>query len=190
NRAPRKRSSGLRKWRSLASKLWRYDSGQVRPRPAGVLDMTLAHGTDRVESARLLLRRVAPDDLPFFTRIHALPEVAQYLWVRPRSPEETATWLRGTLASYEQRALGHPAVVRKQDGALIGRCGRDYARDVLRLSYAISVIHPENVRSQHVAERSGARCAGQMEVIGLAWDRYLWPLAAGGETRPQPVSTK
>ncbi len=210
--------------------------------------MTLAHGTDRLESARLVLRRVAPDDLPFFTRIHALPEVARYLWVRPRSPEETAAWLHGTLASYEQRALGHLAVVRKQGGALIGRCGltdlivetaapergmrrgwfgregapagialtfecelgytfepavwgqgfaseaarcvRDYARDVLRLSYAISVIHPENVRSRRVAERSGARCAGQMEVIGLTWDRYLWPLAAGGETRLQPVSGK
>ena len=38
--------------------------------------MTLAHGTDRLESARLVLRRVAPDDLPFFTGLHALPEVA------------------------------------------------------------------------------------------------------------------
>jgi hypothetical protein len=41
--------------------------------------MTLAHGTDRLESARLVLRRIAPDDLPFFTRIHALPEVARHL---------------------------------------------------------------------------------------------------------------
>ena len=31
--------------------------------------MTLAHGTDRLESARLVLRRIAPDDLPFFTRL-------------------------------------------------------------------------------------------------------------------------
>ena len=54
--------------------------------------MTLAHGTDRLESARLVLRRVTPDDLPFFTRIHALPEVAENLYPegRPRSPEETA----------------------------------------------------------------------------------------------------
>ena len=44
--------------------------------------MTLAHGTDRLESARLVLRRIAPDDLPFFTRIHALPDVAQYLYLR------------------------------------------------------------------------------------------------------------
>jgi len=87
--------------------------------------MTLAHGTDRLESARLVLRRVAPDDLAFFTRLHALPEVAQHLYPngRPRLPEETAAWLRYTLASYEQLALGYLAVLRKEDGALIGRCG-------------------------------------------------------------------
>jgi RimJ/RimL family protein N-acetyltransferase len=86
--------------------------------------MTLAHGTDRLESPRLVLWRIAPDDLPFFTRIHALPEVAQHLYPggRPRSPEETAAWLQYTLASYEQLALGYLAVLRKEDGALIGCC--------------------------------------------------------------------
>jgi len=212
--------------------------------------VTLAHGTDRLESARLVLRRVAPDDLPFFTRLHALPEVAQHLYPsgRPRSPEETAGWLRYTLASYEQLALGYLAVLRKEDGALIGRCGlmdlvveaatpghevrkgwfgredapagvaltfecelgytfdptvwgrgfateaalcvRDYARDVLRWPYAISAILPQNVRSRRVAERSGARAAGQMHVVGATWDRYVWPLATAGELRHQPVFTK
>ena len=212
--------------------------------------MTLAHGTDRLETARLVLRRVATDDLPFFTRIHALPEVAQYLYPggRPRSPEQSAAWLRSTLESYEQLALGYLAVLRKADGALIGRCGlmdlvvesaepehrirrgwfgdahapsgvaltfecelgytfdpavwgqgfateavrciRDYARDVLRLSHAISAIHPQNARSRRVAERFGVRAGGRMEVVGLTWDRYVWPLATGGATRPQPASTK
>ena len=212
--------------------------------------MTLAHGTDRLESARLVLRRIAPDDLPFFTHIHALPEVAQYLYPggRPRSPEETAKWLRYTLTSYGQLALGYLAVVRKDDGALIGRCGlmdlavestepehgirrgwfgreeapegvaltfecelgytldpavwglgfateaagcvRDYARDVLRLKYVISAILPQNARSRRVAERSGARAEGQMDVVGLAWDRWVWPLAAGGQTRLQPVTSE
>jgi RimJ/RimL family protein N-acetyltransferase len=211
--------------------------------------MTLAHGTDWLESVRLVLRRVAPDDLPFFTRLHALPEVAQHLYPggRPRSPEETAVWLQYTLASYEQLALGYLAVVRKEDGALIGRCGlmdlvvesatpehgvrrgwfgreqapagvaltfetelgytfdravwgqgfateatrcvRDYARDVLRLPYTISAILPQNARSRRVAERSGARAAGQMEVVGLAWDRYVWPLDTGGAPQPPPAST-
>jgi len=211
--------------------------------------MTLAHGTDRLESDRLVLRRVTPDDLPFYTRLHALPKVAEHLYPegRPRSPEQTKAWMDYTLASYEQLALGYLAVVRKTDGALIGRCGlmdmvvesaqpehgirrgwfgreqaparvgltcetelgytfdpavwgqgfateaarcvRDYARDVLRLSYTISAILPQNARSRRVAERSGARVAGQMEVVGLAWDRYVWPLDTGGAPQPQPAST-
>jgi ribosomal-protein-alanine N-acetyltransferase len=202
--------------------------------------MTLAHGTDQLESARLVLRRIVLDDLPFFTRLHARPEVAQSLYPagRPRSPEEVAAWLDATLGSYEQFALGHLAVLRKADGALIGRCGltdivvettapeqgirkawfgraraptdialtfeyelgytfdpavwgqgfateavrcvRDYARDVLLLSYAISAILPQNARSRRVAERLGARAAGQMDVLGRTFGRYLWPLAAGG----------
>jgi [ribosomal protein S5]-alanine N-acetyltransferase len=196
--------------------------------------MTLMRGTCRLESDRLVLRRIAPDDLPFFTRIHALPEVAQYLYPegRPRSPEESAAWLQRTLESYDQFSLGCLAVLRKEDGALIGRCGltdlvvestarepgirkgwfgrtqaragialtfecelsytfdpaawghgfateavrrvRDYARDDLRLSYAISAILPQNVRSRRVVERLGVRSVGQMEIVGLVWDRYVW----------------
>ena len=211
--------------------------------------MTLAHGTDRLESARLVLRRIVPGDLPFYTRLHALPEVARHLYPggRPRSPEETARWLRYTLTSYEQLALGYLAVLRKEDGALIGRCGlmdlvvesaapehgirrgwfgrddapagvtltfetelgytldpavwgqgfateaaccvRDYTRDVLGLSYTVSAILPQNARSRRVAERSGARAAGQMDVVGLTWDRYVWPLATGGAARLQPAAT-
>jgi RimJ/RimL family protein N-acetyltransferase len=212
--------------------------------------VTLPHDTDRLESERLVLRRIVPNDLPFFTRIHALAEVARHLYPagRPRSPEETAKWLKSTLESYDELALGYLAVLRKEDEALIGRCGlmellvesaapehgirrgwftvkgvpadveltfecelgytfdpavwgqgfateaarcvRDYARDVLRLPYAVSAILPHNARSQRVAARGGARAAGQMEVVGLTWDRWVWPLATGGETQLQPVSTK
>src|SRR6266852_5267963 len=117
--------------------------------------MTMANGADRLGSGRLGLRRIAADGLPFFTRIHALPDV----------------WGQG----FATEAV---------------RCVRDYARDVLPLSYAISAILPQNVRSQRVAERLGVRAAGQMEVVGLTWDRYLWPLATGAAARLQPASTK
>jgi RimJ/RimL family protein N-acetyltransferase len=203
--------------------------------------MTLAGGTDCIESARLVLRRVTPDDLAFFTRLHALPEVAQGLYPegRPRSPEEVVRWLQATLASYQWFARGHLAVMRKADGALIGRCGltdlaveavtygreirrgwfgreaapagvaltfeyelgytfdpavwgqgfateaaccvRDYARDVLRLSYAISAILPQNARSRRVAERLGACIDGQMDVVGRTFDRYLWLLVTSDQ---------
>ena len=62
--------------------------------------------------------------VPFFTRIHALPEVAQYLYPggRPRSPEESAAWLQATLESDDQRALalsrGPPQGRRSADRAL------------------------------------------------------------------------
>ena len=109
--------------------------------------MTLAHGTDRLESARLVLRRIAPDDLPFFTRIHALPEVAQHLYPggRLRSPEETAAWLRYTLASDEQLALGYRAVLRKEEGdeSLERAVGAPQARE------AVAAACVRNVGSNH-----------------------------------------
>ena len=86
--------------------------------------MTLARTTDHIESARLVLRRIAPDDLPFFTRIHAIADVVRYTGHgRPRSAEETQAWLQSTLASYDELQLGQLAVVRKADGVLLGRCG-------------------------------------------------------------------
>ena len=201
--------------------------------------MTLMHGTDRLESTRLVLRRIALDDLPFFARIHSLPEVTRYLYPggQTRSPEWTDAWLRATLESYERLQLGCLAVLRKEDGALIGRCGltdlaveamaheqamrrgwfgrdgapagvsltferelsytfdpaawgegyateaaccvRNCARDVLGLSYVVAVILQTNARTRQVAQRGGARPGGQIEVIGLLWDRYVWPLATG-----------
>ncbi|HTR84049.1 MAG TPA: GNAT family N-acetyltransferase [Reyranella sp.] len=213
--------------------------------------MTLAHGTTQIESPRLILRRVTPSDLAFYTRIHSLPQVARYLWPNgiPRTPQQTLVWLKSVLESYERLALGYLAVVRKADNALIGRCGimelatesaapaqrlrtgwfddnlppagvsvihecelgytfdpavwgqgyaaeaascvRDHARDVLRLSYVISAIHPENVRSQRVASRWGARFEGRMEAHGMVWDRYVWPLlATGGTLRPPKPSSR
>lgn len=86
--------------------------------------MTLARTTDRLESPRLVLRRIAPADLPFFTRIHAIADVVRYTGHgRPRSAGETQEWLQATLTSYEQLELGQLAVVRKADGVLLGRCG-------------------------------------------------------------------
>lgn len=76
-------------------------------------NMTLAHGTERL-AARLVLRRITTDDLPFFTRLHALPEVAQHLYPggRPRSAEQTAAFLQSIFESYERLALGYLAVLR------------------------------------------------------------------------------
>jgi len=86
--------------------------------------MTLAPGTDRIESDRLVLRRITPDDGNFFARIHAMPEVRRYLGDgRPYSAEDSRAWIERMLVTYQSSNLGQLAVVRKSDGQLIGRCG-------------------------------------------------------------------
>jgi RimJ/RimL family protein N-acetyltransferase len=86
--------------------------------------MTLARGTDRIESERLVLRRIDRDDFDFFIQLHADLVVAQYLpHGKPRSSQESLAWLQSVLQSYEALALGQLAVLRKSDGVLIGRCG-------------------------------------------------------------------
>src|SRR5262249_58455739 len=77
-----------------------------------------------------------------------------------------------------------PAVWGQGFATEAARCVRDYARGVLRLSYAVSAILPQNARSRRVAERSGARAGGQMAVLGLTWDRWVWPLVIGDEIAP------
>jgi ribosomal-protein-alanine N-acetyltransferase len=86
--------------------------------------MTLAHDTDRIESERLILRRIEQADLEFFARIHADPIVARYLGNgRARSIQETHALLETFYETYKSLELGPLAVLRKSDGVLIGRCG-------------------------------------------------------------------
>jgi ribosomal-protein-alanine N-acetyltransferase len=85
--------------------------------------MTLSSGTDRIESERLLLRRITRDDYDFFARLHATPEVRRYIGNgQPQSAEESRAWVE-RVAMYKHVNLGFLAVVRKSDGRLIGRCG-------------------------------------------------------------------
>jgi RimJ/RimL family protein N-acetyltransferase len=196
--------------------------------------MTLAPGTDRIESERLLLRRITRDDYDFFARLHAMPEVVRYIMSgQPRSTEESRAWVE-RVAMYPRANLGFLAVVRKSDGRLIGRCGLselvveaktapgtilrgwfqrtqapadielletpdlgytfdpaswghgyateaarcvfDYARTNLEWPRIVSVIHPDNVRSLRVAERSGLRRDGQVEIMEQVMEQFVWPI--------------
>ena len=86
--------------------------------------MTLASGTLEICGERIVLRRIAPTDFEYFAAIHADPEVARYIGAgNPRPRAETARWLDDIFESYARAHLGQLAVVRKLDGALLGRCG-------------------------------------------------------------------
>jgi RimJ/RimL family protein N-acetyltransferase len=76
-----------------------------------------------LESARLRLRPLTWDDLPFLVELHADPEVSRFLGHgRPRSEAETADWLTHTI-EFQRDDLGHLGVMVKGDDRLIGRCG-------------------------------------------------------------------
>jgi RimJ/RimL family protein N-acetyltransferase len=196
--------------------------------------VTLAPAIDRIESERLLLRRITRDDYDFFARLHAMPEVIRYIMNgRPASAEDSRGWVE-RVAMYPRSTLGQLGVVRKSDGRLIGRCGLselvveanaapgtarrgwfqraqapagtelldtpdlgytfdpaswghgyateaarcvfDYARANLDWRRIVSVIHPDNVRSRRVAERSGLRRDGQVEIMEQMMDQYVWPI--------------
>ncbi|HEX4847205.1 MAG TPA: GNAT family N-acetyltransferase [Novosphingobium sp.] len=122
--------------------------------------MTLASGTDKLESERLVLRRITRDDLPFYSRIQADPDVARYIATgKPRSAEESLGWLEAVLASYASVGLGQLAVVRKADGVLVGRCGlsdsvveTDPAPGAVRRGWFFRAQAPEDVGTEPVPE--------------------------------------
>jgi RimJ/RimL family protein N-acetyltransferase len=132
--------------------------------------MTLERGVDRIDSERLILRRINEDDLEFFARLHADPDVALYLGPgRPRSFEESLTWLRSTLSTYENLALGQLAVLRKSDGMLIGRCGlSDLAVEARASVRAVPRAWYERSQAPRDAELVFER------ELGYTLDRSFW----------------
>jgi [ribosomal protein S5]-alanine N-acetyltransferase len=78
----------------------------------------------RLETERLLLRPLSSDDLDDFASFYADPEVMRYLGVgKTLSRDETERSLNRMLRGFEVDGFGQLAVERKEDGALVGRCG-------------------------------------------------------------------
>jgi RimJ/RimL family protein N-acetyltransferase len=86
--------------------------------------MTLLNSTEVLKTERLILRRLERVDLDYFIDIHGDPDVARYIGAgNPRSKSETEQWFHDIEDSYKNANLGQLMVLRKSDGARIGRCG-------------------------------------------------------------------
>jgi ribosomal-protein-alanine N-acetyltransferase len=146
-----------------------------QPRKLGA--MTLARDTDRIESERLILRRIEQADFEFFARIHADPIVARYLGNgKTRSVQETQALLERLFESYESMELGPLAVLRKSDGVLIGRCGlSDMALEVNPASGELPRVWYQ--RSQ---VPSDTNVIFEQE-LGYTFDRNYWGQGYAGE---------
>lgn len=88
-----------------------------------VLGETQAHLLTRVlETERLILREMTPEDFPALCAILQDPEV-MYAYEHAFSDEEAWDWLRRQMARCRQHDYGLWAVVSKDTGKMIGQCG-------------------------------------------------------------------
>jgi ribosomal-protein-alanine N-acetyltransferase len=83
-----------------------------------------------LETDRLLLRRLVPDDLDALYALYCDPEMRRYFPPEGASPDRTLTY-EETKEELEWFLNGHPrhpklglwATILKENGAFIGRCG-------------------------------------------------------------------
>ena len=77
-----------------------------------------------LQTSRLLLRHLSPDDLPALYALYRDPEIRRYFPDGTRTLEETRQELAWFLNGHPRHPeLGLWATVDKQSGAFLGRCG-------------------------------------------------------------------
>lgn len=77
----------------------------------------------RLETERLVLRPLSPSDLDALAHYMADPEVMHYMGGITRTRDETEAWIARFMQMFELDGIGQFAVERKEDGAVLGRCG-------------------------------------------------------------------
>ncbi len=150
-----------------------------------------------LETERLLLRKMSLDDAEAVLAYASDPEVTRYvIWETHRSREDSESFLRSVVGSYENAEEATWGIVYKGDRRFVGGCGivgwdPDHARAemgyVLSREYWGRGLMPEAVRAmiRFGFERMGlnrieARCIAEnaasarvMEKAGMAYEGTL-----------------
>lgn len=91
-----------------------------------------------LETGRLLLRELSPQDLPALCRV-LQDEAAMHAYEHAFSLKEVNAWLNRQLERYEQYGFGLWAVLLRNTGEVIGQCGLSMqdcgGREVLEVGY-------------------------------------------------------
>jgi len=78
----------------------------------------------QLETERLVLRPLTPDDLDDMARFLADPETMRFIGAGGiRTREQAQATLEWMIATLEQQGFGQLAAERKEDGVLVGRTG-------------------------------------------------------------------
>lgn len=75
-----------------------------------------------LESQRLVLREMIPDDQPELMKVLGNVDSMRY-YPAPFSVEKVKEWIASNIANYQQYQHGLWAVIRKEDNTFLGDCG-------------------------------------------------------------------
>lgn len=75
-----------------------------------------------IETPRLILREMSPNDLNFVAAMLADPEVMRF-WPRPYTHEEAGEWVRRQTDRYARDGYGYWLAVEKATGEAVGQVG-------------------------------------------------------------------
>jgi RimJ/RimL family protein N-acetyltransferase len=110
-----------------------------------------------LETDRLLLRHLAPEDLDDLAAILTDAETMRY-YARPFTRDESRTWISNNIQRYESDGFGLWAIVLKESGEFVGDCGpvRRFVddRDEVEIGWQVRRARWR----QGIASEAGAAC--------------------------------
>ena len=123
-----------------------------------------------IETERLILRRFTPEDAADTYRIYTDPDNMRFMGRRPDSVEFERYHLRRHIANYyERHDFGLWAVVLKENGRLIGRCGLIYQQIEGTQEVEVSYLIDKHYWGQGLATEAAR------EVLKLGFEKYKLP---------------
>lgn len=120
-----------------------------------------------LETERLILRHMTPDDFEALHRVFSDP-ITMSFWPAPFAEEDTRGWLERALHDYETLGFGHWASILKETGELVGSCGLLHTEVDGRMENDLGyIIHHPHWGNGYATEAAEACKRYAFETLGI-----------------------
>lgn len=84
-----------------------------------------------IETERLILREIIPEDAEAFFAMDSNPEVVKYVGIKPLTDINQSTEMIESIRNqYTENGIGRWAVIRKEDGKMVGWSGLKLIKEI------------------------------------------------------------